>query len=253
MGRAYRAQGASEDVANAKQQPSIRLGLRQVHGLSERVANAIVAARTQQPFRGVADLCLRADLDARARSALAEAGALRTLAGHRHDARWQVAGIERQQPLFPGSPEEEAVTLPEPRVGEDVVSDYRATGLTLQAHPLSLLRARLRARRLLASDDLQALPHGRSVHVAGIVTQRQKPSTASGTIFVTLEDEHGMVNVIVWPHVAERGRRALLGATLLAVRGRWERVDGVDNLIARDLEDLSGLLGGLATASRDFH
>ncbi len=234
-------------------QPAIRLGLRQVHGLSEHTANAIVAARRQRPFHDVADLCLRADLDAKARNALAEAGALRTLAGHRHDARWQVAGIERQRPLFPGSPQEEPVALPAPRTGADVLSDYRATGMTLQAHPLSLLRDRLRARRLLASNELQAQPHGRTVHVAGIVTQRQKPGTASGTIFVTLEDEHGMVNVIVWPRVAQRQRRALLGATLLAVRGRWECVDGVVHLIARDLEDLSGLLGGLATTSRDFH
>ncbi len=245
-------QDVSQDVAGTRQ-PAVRLGLRQVHGLSEKVANAIVAARMQEPFRDIADLCLRANLDARARSVLAEAGALRTLAGHRHDARWQVAGIERQQPLFPGSPEEDKVALPAPRVGEDVLSDYRATGLTLRAHPLSLLRGRLRARRLLDSGELQAQPHGRGVHVAGIVTQRQKPGTASGTIFVTLEDEHGMINVIVWPRVANRARRALLNATLLAVRGRWERVDGVEHLIARDLQDLSGLLGGLSAASRDFH
>jgi error-prone DNA polymerase len=91
------------------------------------------------------------------------------------------------------------------------------------------------------------------VYTAGIVTQRQRPQTASGTIFVTLEDEHGMVNVIVWPHVAMRRRKALLNATLLAVRGRWEQVDGVEHLVARDLEDLSAMLGGLRAESRDFH
>ncbi len=241
MGRSYR------------EQPAIRLGLRQVSGLSEDVANAIVAARTQRPFRDVADLCLRAQLDEKARSALAEADALRSLAGHRNDARWQVAGIERQRPLLPGSPDEDVIALPAPGAGEEVLSDYRATGLSLAAHPLSLLRDQLRARRVLGSAELHGQRHGRSVYTAGIVTQRQRPQTASGTIFVTLEDEHGMVNVIVWPHVAEKKRKALLNSTLLAVRGRWEQVDGVEHLIARDLEDLSGMLGGLRTESRDFH
>lgn len=231
---------------------AIRLGLRMIHGLSEAVTGAILAARARAPFRDVADLCRRAGLDEKARSALAEAGALQSIAGHRHDARWQVAGIERQRPLLPGSPGEEAVALPAPGAGEDVLSDYRALGLSLRAHPLALLRDQLRARRLLASRELQGRRHGSHVAVAGIVTQRQKPQTASGTIFVTLEDEQGMVNVVVWPRVAERRRRALLGSTLLAVRGRWERVDGVEHLIAGDLEDLSALLGGLYAASRDF-
>ena len=235
------------------EQPAIRLGLREVGGLSEDVANAIAAARAQHPFRDVADLCLRANLDEKARTALAEADALRSLAGHRNDARWQVAGIERQRPLLPGSPREDVIALPVPGMGEEILSDYRATGLSLAAHPLSLLREQLRARRLLGSAELHGQRHGRSVYTAGIVTQRQRPQTASGTIFVTLEDEDGMVNVIVWPHVALRRRKALLNSTLLAVRGRWEQVDGVEHLIARDLEDLSGMLGGLRTESRDFH
>jgi error-prone DNA polymerase len=245
--------GRPADGDDPGEQPAIRLGMRQIKSCSEQAANAVVAARAQRAFRDVADLCLRANLDDKARTALAEAGALRTLAGHRNQARWIVSGIERQRPLLPGSPDEDMIALPAPGLGEDVLSDYRSTALTLQAHPLSLLREALRARRLLASDELRGQHHGRSVRVAGIVTQRQRPQTASGTIFVTLEDEHGMVNVIVWPRVAERQRKALLGATLLAVRGRWERVDGVEHLIARDLEDLSGLLGGLRTSSRDFH
>ena len=249
------SQGREEasEAGRMFEQPAIRLGLREVRGLSEEVANAIVVARRQAPFRNVADLCLRANLDDKARRALAEAGALQSLAGHRNDARWQVAGIERQRPLLPGSPDEDTVALPAPGMGEEILSDYRATGLSLAAHPLSLLRERLRARRLLGSADLHGQRHGRSVHTAGIVTQRQRPGTASGTIFVTLEDEHGMVNVIVWPRVAQRRRKALLNATLLAVRGRWEQVDGVEHLIARDLEDLSAMLGGLRAESRDFH
>jgi error-prone DNA polymerase len=236
----------------ARVQPAIRLGLRQVDGLREDVARSLVAERATRPFRDVADLCLRAGLDARARDALAEADALRGLAGHRHDARWQVAGIERQRPLLPGSPREDAVALPAPRIGEEIASDYRALGLTLGAHPMSLLRGRLQARRILGSRELQERRHGSGVHAAGLVTQRQRPATAKGTIFVTLEDEDGMVNVIVWADLASRRRKALLNATLLAVRGRWERVDGVEHLVARDLEDLSPMLGGLDAASRDF-
>jgi error-prone DNA polymerase len=234
-------------------QAALRLGLRQVAGLSETTAQAILAARAQRPFSDVRDLCLRAGLDEKARRALAEAGALQTLAGHRHAARWAVAGIERQRPLFPGSPDEDAVELPAPTAAEDVLSDYRATGLTLRAHPLALLRGQLRQRRLLDSSQLERLPHGRQVRTAGLVTQRQRPATAKGTIFVTIEDEHGMVNLVIWSDLAVRRRKALLGARLLAARGRWEQVDGVRHLIAQDLADLSHLLGELQAASRDFH
>lgn len=234
-------------------QPAIRLGFRQVSGLSEQAARDIVAARRQQPFHDIADLCLRANLDAKARNVLAEAGAFQSLAGNRNQARWIVAGIERQHPLLPGSPEERPIQLPTPALGEEVASDYRALGLTLKAHPLSLLRDKLQARRLLGSRELQDKRHGSHVHAVGLVTNRQRPQTANGTMFVTLEDEHGMVNVVVWEHVAQRRRKALLGASLLAVRGRWEQIDGVAHLIAQDMQDLSDMLGSLQTSSRDFH
>jgi error-prone DNA polymerase len=229
------------------------MGFRQIAGLAEQAALAIVAARQQRPFHDIADLCQRARLDDKARKALAEAGALQSLAGNRNQARWIVAGVEQQRPLLPGSPEERPIELPTPALGEEVLSDYRALGLTLQAHPLSLLRAKLQARRLLGSRELQDKRHGSHVHAVGLVTNRQRPMTASGTTFVTLEDEHGMVNVIVWEHVGQRRRKALLSARLLAVRGRWEQVDGVAHLIAQDMQDLTEMLGGLHTTSRDFH
>ncbi|WP_028918252.1 error-prone DNA polymerase [Pseudoxanthomonas sp. J35] len=241
------------DLDDDEGQPAIRLGLRQVAGMSEPMAQAIVAARAQRPFASVADLCLRAGLDARARHALAEAGALDSLAGHRNAARWEVAGIEQRRPLLPGSPGEVQVELPAPQLGESLAADYRSTGLSLRAHPMALLRAQMVQRRILGVRELQGRRHGSGVHVAGLVTQRQRPGTAKGTIFVTLEDEHGMVNVVVWPDLAVRQRKPLLQARLLAVRGRWERVDGVEHLIAAHLEDLSGLLGSLPVASRDFH
>jgi error-prone DNA polymerase len=235
-------------------QSAIRLGLREIRGISKEVAGGIIAARAQQPFRDVTDLCRRAGLNEKTRAALAEAGALRSLAGHRNAARWEVAGIERRAPLQDlHSPREDEIALPAPAVAEEILSDYRALGLTLQAHPLSLLRDRLRERGLLGSQELRARRHGSHVRAVGLVTGRQRPTTASGTIFVTLEDEHGMVNVIVWQKLAARRRKAVLGARLLGVRGRWERVDGVEHLIASDLEDLSSMLGSLRADSRDFH
>ena len=242
-----------DDPFHNAAQPALRLGLRQVTGLSETAGKALVAARAQRPFADIADLCLRAGLDAKAREALADAGALDALAGHRNVARWQVAGVEPRRPLLQGSPREADIALPAPRTGEALLADYRSTGLSLGAHPLALLRPQLAKRRLLASRELHERPHGSGAHVAGLVTQRQRPATAKGTIFVTLEDEHGMVNVIVWPHLATRRRKALLQSRLLAVRGRWECVDGVQHLVAGELDDLSHLLGGLHMPSRDFH
>ncbi|PPU59344.1 error-prone DNA polymerase [Xanthomonas dyei] len=239
--------------ADPGEQPAIRLGMRQVAGLSEVVTNRIVAARTQRAFTDIGDLCLRAALDEKARLALAEAGALQGLVGNRNAARWAMAGVEARRPLLPGSPEERAVEFAAPRMGEEILADYRSVGLSLRQHPMALLRPQMQQRRILGLRDLQGRRHGSGVHVAGLVTQRQRPATAKGTIFVTLEDEHGMINVIVWSHLALRRRRALLESRLLAVRGRWERVDDVEHLIAGDLYDLSELLGEMQLPSRDFH
>lgn len=144
------------------------------------------------------------------------------------------------------------MVLPPPTQGEDTLADYSRTGLSLGAHPLQQIRARLRAAKCLDSRRLRTLPNDSWVKVAGIVTQRQRPQTASGVTFVTLEDEHGMVNVIVWQAVAERYRRVLLESTLLGVDGQWQVADGVCHLIARGLRDMSGLLGALDARSRDF-
>ncbi|WP_386338481.1 error-prone DNA polymerase [Xanthomonas citri pv. citri] len=240
-------------AADPGEQPAIRLGMRQVAGLSQVVAQRIVAARTQRAFADIGDLCLRAALDEKARLALAEAGALQGMVDNRNAARWAMAGVEARRPLLPGSPEERPVEFEAPRAGEEILADYRSVGLSLRQHPMALLRPQMRQRRILGLRELQGRRHGSGVHVAGLVTQRQRPATAKGTIFVTLEDEQGMINVIVWSHLALRRRRALLESRLLAVRGRWERVDGVEHLIAGDLYDLSNLLGDMQLPSRDFH
>jgi error-prone DNA polymerase len=238
---------------DAEKQPAIRLGLREIRGLSDDAGERIVAARTERAFRDVADLCKRAALTKREQTLLVEAGALKHLAGHRNDARWEVAGIEVQRPLFAESPDEDEVALPAPSIAEDLRADYASTGLTLGVHPVSLLRERLRKERCLDSEEVTRKRSGARVRVAGLVVLRQRPATAKGTTFVTLEDEKGNVQIIVWPTLGERQRKELVGSRLMVVDGRWDCVDGVGNLIADRLRDMSQWLGELDTRSRDFH
>ncbi len=234
--------------------PALRLGLRLVAGLSTAGAQRIVAARRAAPLASVADLARRAALDRRDLARLGDAGALAALAGHRHAAVWDVAGIERLPPLLAGSRFAEGIpALPAPTEGQDIVADYRTLGLTLRRHPMALLRDRLRQRRLATAADIGTAPHGRLVRAAGIVIGRQRPDTASGVVFVTLEDETGSINVIVWRDLGERQRRELLGAKLLAVFGKVEREGPVVHVLAGRLVDLSPLLGQLPARSRDFH
>ncbi len=236
-------------------QPAIRMGLRMIKGFREDDARRIEAARSTGMFADIADLGERARLDARAQEQLADAGALRGLAGDRHRARWEVAGVQKQLGLFAGLPsqEEGVIVLPTPTVGEDLQADYHSLGTTLGPHPLALLRAELKARRCRSSKELLDVEHGRPVSVAGLVTGRQRPGTASGVTFVTLEDEFGNVNVVVWRDLADRQRKVLVGSQLLKVDGRWEKEGEVRHLIAGRLSDLSSLLDGISVRSRDFH
>lgn len=234
--------------------PALRLGLRMVRGLTEAGAARIVAARRQAAFASVADLAQRAALDRRDLAALADADALSALAGHRHHAVWQVGGVERLPALLEAGRSDEAQpALAAPTEGQDIVADYRRMGLTLRRHPLALLRPQLRARRLLTGAEVADAPNGRLVRTAGIVIGRQRPDTASGVVFVTLEDETGSTNVIVWRDLGDRQRREMLGARLLGVYGRVEREGEVVHLLAGRLVDLTPLLGELPTRSRDFH
>jgi error-prone DNA polymerase len=140
-----------------------------------------------------------------------------------------------------------------PREGENIVADYASVGLTLRRHPLALLRDRLTALHLCCARELRELPHGLQARTAGIVVTRQRPGSASGVTFVTLEDETGHVNLIVWRQVAERYRRALIGARLLGASGTLQREGEVLHLVVARLHDYSRLLGDLTTRSRDFH
>ncbi|MDQ6620594.1 MAG: error-prone DNA polymerase [Pseudomonadota bacterium] len=234
--------------------PALRLGLRLISGLSQKGAGRIMHARQAKPFCSVADLALRARLDKRDLDHLAAADALHSLAGHRHGAVWDVAGVERLPALLDGSRFDESVpTLSTPSEGQDIAADYRTIGLTLKRHPLALLRHRLERQRIIDARTLGQAPHGRLVRVAGLVIGRQRPDTASGVIFVTLEDETGAINVIVWRDLSDRQRRELLGSRLMGVYGTVERDGAVVHVIAGRLLDLSPLLGGLEVRSRDFH
>ena len=238
---------------------AVRLGLRMVKGLTEAGGNRIVAARGGHAFADVTDLARRAALNRRDLASLAAAGALFGLAGHRRNAHWLVAGTERLNEaagphLLHDAPVQESLPLlASPREGEEIVADYRSLGLTLGRHPLALLRARLNGMRLASAEELKAMPNGKPARTAGIVTCRQRPGTAQGVVFVTLEDETGYTNVVVWNDLVESQRKELLGARLLGVEGYMQKEGEVIHLVARRLIDHTRLLGRLLTESRDFH
>jgi error-prone DNA polymerase len=225
-----------------------------VKRLSEEGAKRLVAARAMRPFTGLEDLAERALLDRRDLEALAAGDALAGMAGHRYRAYWQVSGIERALPLLSAETAvpEGIPLLRAPREGHDIVADYGSLGLSLRRHPLALLRKRLEARGIVPTEALWDLPTGRWVTTAGMVITRQRPGSASGVTFVTMEDETGHVNLIVWKRIAEEQRAALLGSRLLEVRGALQREGDVLHVIAQRLTDLSVLLGELAFESRDF-
>jgi error-prone DNA polymerase len=259
--------------------PAVRLGLQLIKGLAQEAAARIMAARQHAPFSNVDDLARRAALTRRDLEALAAANALVSIAGHRREAWWAVTAQHIVPQLLRDAPIAEApLALPQAVESREIVDDYASIGLTLNRHPLALLRARLAQQRFRTAAELAASRHGTLVRACGIVTVRQRPGTANGTVFVSLEDETGSVNVIVWPSLVEKQRKALLGSSLLAVYGVLQRDDGVatggDNagnsgkrsrkkqpqhqgevihLVAHRLEDLSEWLGELATSSRDFH
>jgi error-prone DNA polymerase len=257
-------QHAPRDTLYPYQHPqgALRLGLRRVKGFNEQAARRI---ETAQPFSDLKDLTHRASLSPKELACLARADALNGLSGHRFQAHWDVAGIDRPTELLEVADQqaryETNVTLEGPSAGQDMVSDYRYLGLTLGPHPLELLRPHPRLKGCRSARELKHYKHGQFVRVAGLVTCRQRPSSASGVIFVTLEDETGNANVVIWSSILERFRAAILQAQLLVVKGVVEREGEVIHVIAGHLQDHSGLLVEIGGAdgeqapfsSRDFH
>ena len=242
-----------EEPAGQRGQPAVRLGLNMLKGMGEAAALRIENARAQRPFASVADLARRADLDRHALHVLAGGDALRSLSGHRRQALWQAVGAVPDKDLLrPTMPDEEAPQLQAPSEGEDILGDYRSHGLTLRRHPVALLRATLLKHRFMPAEILNTYTSNMVARACGMVTVRQRPGTAKGVIFMTLEDETGSVNVIIWPSLLEQQRREVLSAPLLGVYGVWQQEGMVCHLVAHRLVDMSHLLGRLPTVSRDF-
>jgi len=240
-------QGAQRDA------PAVRLGLNSLFGMRAEAARRIEDARAIAAFVDVADLARRGGLDRHDLQVLAAGNALHALAGHRREALWQAVGAVPDRDLLRDTTQEEDLPmLAAPTEGESIVSDYRAQGLTLGRHPLALLRRQLQEQRFMPASTLMTYTSGQVARACGIVTVRQRPGTAKGVIFMTLEDETGTVNVIVWPDLVASQRREVLSAPLLGVYGVWQREGIVRNLVAKHLVDMSHLLGRLRTSSRDF-
>jgi error-prone DNA polymerase len=233
--------------------PALRLGMRLVKGLGEEAGRRVAAERSASGYGSIRQVREAAGLERRELDALASAGALETLEGHRHRARWAVAGVAKPTPLFASMDCYEAVPLlRRPTEGQNIVADYQSLGLTLERHPMRLLRHRFDRYDYLKAERLPDLASGSAVCTAGLVITKQRPGTASGVTFVTLEDESGYVNLIVWKQVAERYRAALLNSRLMGVRGELQIEGEVIHVIARQLTDHSEMLGNLVITSRDF-
>ncbi len=242
--------------ADIRGRHALRLGLRQVKGLA-REELLILERRRGAGYDSVRDLWLRTGLSISALERLAEADAFRSLGLSRRDALWAVKGLRRSGdkddlPLFAAAhqPEREPdMHLPAMTPGAEVVEDYTRLALSLKAHPVSFLREALAARGMIPHERLLGLPGGSRVTVAGLVLVRQRPGSARGVIFMTLEDETGIANIIVWPSLFERFRPVILGGRLTAVTGRLQREAGVTHVVAERLEDLSPALGAIAQAA----
>ncbi|KWK67567.1 error-prone DNA polymerase [Burkholderia stagnalis] len=232
----------------------VRLGFSLLRGMREDAAARIELARAVRPFVDVADLARRAQLDRHDLQVLARSNALRILSGgNRRDALWLVDAAVPDRDLLRGAERDDAApALPQASEGNEIVTDYRAMGFTLGRHPLALLRDRLDMDRLQSAEQLTTLRNGQFARACGLVTVRQRPGTAHGVLFMTLEDETGQINIIVWPDLLERFRKEALGAALLAVYGVWQVEGKVRHLIAHKLVDRTELLGALPTAAREF-
>ncbi len=233
---------------------ALRLGLRQVKGLGEDSALRLIQARCSGPFINLHDLHRRVQLNKRDSEALAAADALRGLAGNRHQASWATLAVESATGLFADSPPapEASALLPVPAEGQDIAADYLSTGLSLRRHPLALLRPRFERLGWSSSADLTICPHNSRVQLVGLVINRQHPN-AGGTIFLTLEDEFGCSNIVVWQRSVQQFHKAVVHGRLLLIEGKLEKEGLVIQVIAHALHDYTPWLGRLMTQSRDFH
>lgn len=242
-----------EETRGAERKMALRLGFRMLAGLSQSSAEAILQARGDRPFGTFDDFAQRTGLSQPVLVRLARADAFQGLNLNRRPALWQALPRQKQRVLFAESPSDEPpVELPPLTLQEEVVADYRTAGLSLRAHPISFIREELDRRRVVTAASLATWPTGRYVRVAGLVLIRQRPKTARGIIFMTLEDETGIANLIVRPQIWDRYRPAARNAAALLVHGCLERQGEVIHVMAARLEDLALLLNEVRSKSRDF-
>jgi error-prone DNA polymerase len=234
----------------------VRLGMRVVRGLAEKDVAAILAARAAGPFRSIEDAWLRSGVPVAALERLADADAFRCFGHDRRQALWQVRGLgEKQLPLFAHANAREAEREPKVKLtpmtaGREVVEDYHSTQLTLRDHPLTFLRPELERRGIIRCADLERVKSGRKVEVAGIILVRQKPGSAKGVLFITIEDETGIANGIIWPARFEAQRRVVLSSAMISIKGTVQKEGPVIHVIADRLEDYTPLLR--TVGERDF-
>jgi error-prone DNA polymerase len=226
-------------------------------GLSEDHGRHIDAVRRDGPFTSLADFTRRTGLGQAVISRLAEADAFGSLELNRRDALWQALAQEkkpRSLPLLEGlaDADDPLAELPQMTAQEEVLADYQTSGLTLRSHPISFQRETLNTWGVVPAEELQRLANGRYVRVAGLVLVRQRPGTAKGITFVTLEDETGIANLIIRQDVWQRYYQPARTASALIAHGRLQRQEGVTHVLVARLEDLSQRLAGLRSVSRDF-
>ncbi|RST80826.1 error-prone DNA polymerase, partial [Aquibium carbonis] len=243
---------------------AVRLGMRMVRGLANGHAARIAAVRADESFASVDDMWRRAGVPSHVLEQLAEADAFRPSLGMaRREALWAIKGLRDEPlPLFAAASAREQVTVSEQvepsatlrrmTEGSEVVSDYGHTGLSLRQHPVSFLRADLARRRIVTCADAMRARDRRWLETAGLVLVRQRPGSAKGVMFITIEDESGIANLVVWPKMFEKFRRVVLGSTMFAVRGRIQREGDVVHLVAHQLTDMSEALAGIGRRDAPF-
>ncbi|TQV85846.1 error-prone DNA polymerase [Aliikangiella coralliicola] len=249
----------SENVDQDEKPEAIRLGMHLVKGFNEQAASRLIDERRQSLFTNIKDLVFRVKLNAIEKDALVQANTLPRLAKHRYQAQWQSLAIEESKPILIKldstslPPSESELSLRAPTQVEDMVTDYQTVGLTLKKHPLAIMREKNWVEPCKRAIDLKKLRQGQFVKVSGVVTCRQRPGTASGVLFITLEDETGNMNIIVWKKTLEKFRKEILGSRLLLIKGTIERERKVVHIIAGHIKDISEKLPEFRRNSRDFH
>jgi error-prone DNA polymerase len=233
---------------------AIRLGMRLVRGLAETEAARIAVERVQGAYRSTAELAARTGISKKALQSLARAGALRSLTTNRHAAFWEALGITPLPGMLAKIPQREGLPiLPMPSEGEEVLTDYRELGFSTKRHLLEVLRPRLARANILTRRELDSRTNGESVRVAGLVTHLQRPGTAEGVVFASLEDETGINNIIIWPAVFEAQRHVILQTNLMVVNGKLQKHEDITHIVAETIENYSAWIAEVPRNSRDFH